>query len=224
MASRKRILCAVIGLICLSSSWIGAAEPSPTPSPSPSPVESASPAATLTQSVSELSAQRAAAERSKIYRTGVTYSRWLVQVAKDSGNAFLQRPVFDRVTWMRLLSCVAALVLLTLLASWFVWIVRRRAGEIQSKRYQSWLAVGASAIRKPVALFLLMCGGGFALMPIVTGIASRPTRVFWAGALTAILYAGWIIALLWLMFRAVRAVEKRMTLWAERTNSLLGRV
>src|SRR5437870_480910 len=146
MSSRKRILCALICLLCLSLGWMTAAEPSPTPSPSP--VESASPAATLTQSVSELSAQRAAAERSKIYRSGATYSRWLDQVAKNSGNAFLQRTVFDRVTWMRLLSCAAALALLAVIASWFVWIVRRRAGEIQSKRYQSWLAVSASALRK----------------------------------------------------------------------------
>src|SRR4029077_13324137 len=115
-------------------------------------------------------------------------------------------------------------VLLSLVAAGFVFIIRRRAGEIQSKRYQSWLALSASAIRKPVALFLLMCGGGFALMPIVTGIIGRPTRVFWAGALTAILYAGWIISLLWLLFRAIRAVEKRMHLWAERTSSLLGKV
>src|SRR6266403_2200760 len=224
MTSRKRILCAVICLLCLSSSWIAAAEPSSAPSPSPSPVESASPAATLTQSVSELSAQRAAAERSKIYRTGVTYSRWLDQVAKNSDNALLQRPVFDRVTWMRLLGCVAALALLASLASWFVWIVRRRAGEIQSDRPQSWLALSASAIRKPFALLLLACGGGFALMPIVTGIVSRPTRVFWAGTLTAVLYAGWIISSLWLIFRAIRAVEKRMYLRAERTESLLGKV
>src|SRR5213075_1852890 len=136
-ATRVFLIC----FACLST--IAAAEP--TASPSPSPAAAASPSGTLTQSVSELSAQRAAAERSKIYRTGVTYSRWLDQVAKDSGNAFLQRPVFDRVTWMRLLSCVAALVLLTLLASWFVWIVRRRAGEIQSDRPQSWLALSASA-------------------------------------------------------------------------------
>jgi len=54
-------------------------------------------------------------------------------------------------------------------------------------------------MRKPVALFLLMCGGGFALMPIVTGIVSRPTRVVWAGTLTAVLYAGWIISSLWLI-------------------------
>src|SRR6266850_4406631 len=155
-----RVLCALYGLVWLSSG-VMAAEPSASPSASPD----ASPAATATlaQSFSELSAQRAAAERSQIYRAGAAYSRWLDQVAKNSGNAFLQRPVFDRVTWVRLLSCAGALALLAVIASWFVWIIRRRAGEIQSKRYQSWLAVGASAIRKPVALFLLMCGGGFAL-------------------------------------------------------------
>jgi small-conductance mechanosensitive channel len=218
----RRILCALTGLVCISSIAI-AAEPGA--SPSPSPVESASPPlATIAQSVSELSAQRAAAERSKIYRAGATYSQWLDDVAKNSGSAFLQRTVFDRVTWMRLLSSVGALALLSMLAGWIVWIVRRRAGEIQSSQPQSWLALSASAIRKPFALLLLACGGGFALMPIVTGIVSRPTRVFWAGALTAILYAGWIIALLWLVFRAIRAVEKRMHLWAERTNSLLGKV
>src|SRR6266446_3558815 len=222
MSSRKTFfLYALIVCVCVSAF---AAEPSSTPSPSPSPAASESPVATIAQSVSELSAQRAAAERSKIYRAGADYGRWLDNLAKNSGSAFLQRPVFDRVTWMRLLASAGALALLALLAGWFVWIVRRRAGEIQSKRPQSWLALSASALRKPFALFLLMCGGGFALMPIVTGIVGRPTRLFWAGALTAILYAGWIMAVLWLIFRAIRAVEKRMNLWAERTNSLLGNV
>jgi small-conductance mechanosensitive channel len=51
-----------------------------------------------------------------------------------------------------------------------------------------------------------------------------PPEFFGPRALTAILYAGWIIALLWLVFRAIRAVEKRMRLWAERTGSLLGKI
>jgi small-conductance mechanosensitive channel len=191
---------------------------------SPSPTGSASPSATTPQSVTELSAQIVATERSKIYRAGAAYGRWLDQLAKDSGNAFLQRAIFGRVTWMRLLSCVIALALLFLLSAWFVWIVRRHAGEIQTKRYQSWLALGAAAIRKPFALFLLMGGGAFALMPIVTGIVSRPIRLFLASALTDIFYAGWIIALLWLVFRVIRALGKRMHLWAERTANLLAKV
>jgi small-conductance mechanosensitive channel len=219
MMTDIRIVCALVMFSC-----VGAIAAEPAPSPSLSPTASASPAATITQSVTELSAQRAAAERSKIYRTGAAYGRWLDQVAKDSGNAFLQRAVFDRVTWMRLLSCVGALALLSLLSTWFVWIVRRRAGEIESARYQSWLALSAAAIRKPVALFLWVCGGAFVLLPIAAGVISRPTRIFWARALTAILYAGWIIALLWLVFRAIRAVEKRMRLWAERSRGLLGKI
>src|SRR2546423_4417230 len=61
-------------------------------------------------------------------------------------------------------------------------------------------------------------------MPIATGIIGRPTRIFYVGLLTAILYAGWIIALLWLAFRAVLAVEKRMNQWADRTGSVVGKV
>jgi small-conductance mechanosensitive channel len=214
-----KISCLLIVFICQS-----ALAALPTPLPSPSAGASASPVATITQSVSELSAQRAATERSKIYRTGAAYGRWLDQVAKDSGNAFLQRVVFDRVTWMRLLSCTVALALLSLLSGWFVWIMRRRAGEIESTRYQSWLALSAAAIGKPVAFFIWMCGGAFVLLPIAAGIISRPTRVFWARTFTAILYAGWIIAVLWLVCRAIRAVEKRMRLWAERTRSLSGKI
>jgi small-conductance mechanosensitive channel len=210
-----KILCLLIIFLCQSA--LAAITP---PSPSPSPDASTSPAATITQSVTELSAQRAATERSKIYWTGAAYGRWLDQVAKDSGNTFLQRVVFDRVTGMRLLSCVVALALLSLLNCWFIWFVRRHAGEIESIRYQSWLALSAAAIRKPVALLLWMCGGAFVLLPIAAGIVDRPTRIFWARALTAILYAGWIVALLWLVFRAIRAIEKRMRLWAERTRSL----
>ena len=216
---QTKLLCALLGVLCQS-----AVAATPTPSASPSLTASASPDATITQSVTELSAQKAATERSKIYRTGAAYGRWLDQLAKESGNTFLQRPVFDRVTWMRLISCAVALAVLSLLTGWFVWIVRRRAGEIDSTRYQSWLALSAAAIRKPVALFLWTCGGAFALLPIATGIIDRPTRIFWARTLTAILYAGWIIALLWLVFRAIRAVEKRMRLWAERTRSLLGKI
>src|SRR4029450_3316019 len=110
-----RIYCAFVMFVC--ASVVGA---EPVVSPSSSPTVSSTPPAPITQSVTELSAQRAATDRSKIYRTGAAYGRWLDQVAKDSGNAFLQRTVFDRVTWMRLLSCAAALALLSVVTGWFV--------------------------------------------------------------------------------------------------------
>src|SRR5438045_7712042 len=154
-----RILSALIGFACVSAMG---AEPSATPPPSASPAASESPPAT--QSVSQL------LERSKVYRAGAAYSRWLDQIATHSGNAFLQRPVFDRVTWIRLLASVGALALLSIFAGWFVWFVRRHAGEIQSHRYQSALALTASAIRKPFALFLWMCVCAFAMLSSNYGV------------------------------------------------------
>jgi small-conductance mechanosensitive channel len=219
MMNATRVWCALIAISCVNAL---AAEPSATPSPSPSVAES--PAATIAQSVTDLSAQRAAAERSRIYRAGRDYSEWLDQLAKDSGSAFLQRKVFERVNWMRLLAAIGAVVLLSVVCGLFVSIVHRRAGEIQSGQQQSWLALTASALRKPLAFFLLMCGGGFALMPLAAGIIGRPTRIFWVGTLTTVLYAGWIIAVLWLAFRAVLAIEKQMRQWADRTGSLIGKV
>lgn len=219
MKASRTLLLSLLAFACLSAI---AAEPGATPSPSASPAES--PVATIAQSVTELSAQRAAMDRSKIYRAGRDYGLWLDEIAKDSGSAFLQRDVFERVTWMRLLAAIAALVLLSVICGLFVSIVHRRAGEIQSSKHQSALALTASAIRKPLAFFLAMCGGAFALMPIATGIIGRPTRIFYVGLLTTILYAGLIIAVLWLLFRAVLAVEKRMGQWANRTGSLIGKV
>jgi small-conductance mechanosensitive channel len=221
MTGTQYLCVLMIGFGCVTA--LGA-EPSATPSPSASPAASESPAPTLAESVAELTAQRAAAERSKIYRAGVDYSKWLDQVAKNSGSAFLQRPVFDRVTWMRLLASVGAIALLSMVAGTSLWIVRRRAGTIKSRKHQSTIALTASALSKPFALFLWMCGSAFALMPIATGIVGRATRLFYVGLLTAILYAGWIIALLWLAFRAIRAIEKRMHQWAERTRSIVGKV
>ena len=220
MMNATRLLFALVGFVCVSAI---ASEPNLTPSPPALPPASASPAATLAP-VSELSAQTATTERSRIYRAGAAYSKWLDQIADDSHSAFLQQRVFDRVTWMRLLASVGALALLSIFAGSFLWIVWRRAGEIQSKRDQSALALTASAIRKPLALFVLMCGGAFALMPIVTGIIGLPSRIFWVDILTAILYAGPIVAVLWLVFRAIRAIEKRMRIWAKRTGSVIDKV
>src|SRR5947199_5573478 len=115
-----KISCLLIVLLCQS-----AVAAIPTPLPSPSVTASVSPAATIAQSVTELSAQRAAAERSKIYRAGANYGRWLDQVAQDSSSAFLRRPVYDRITWMRLLASAGAVVLLGLISWWFVRLVRR---------------------------------------------------------------------------------------------------
>jgi small-conductance mechanosensitive channel len=226
MTARRILLLSCVCMICMSA--IAAAPPAATPSPSPS--VSATPAATeslpttVAGSLSEISAQRAAAERTKIYRTGRDYSVWLDQVAKDSGSEFLQQRVFDRVTWMRLIASVGAFALLSILAGALVWVVGRHTGEIESSHYQSALLLTVSAIRKPVALFLWVCGGAFALMPIATGIIALSTRIFLVDVLITVHYAGRVIAVLWLVFRAIRAVEKRMRQWAERTGSLIGKV
>src|ERR1700693_5431206 len=100
---KRTTCCALVALAGLSATII-AAEPSASPAPSAAPSPAESPTPTIAQSVTELSAQRAAAERSKIYRAGASYSQWLDQFAKDSGSAFLQRPAFGSGAWVRFIS------------------------------------------------------------------------------------------------------------------------
>jgi small-conductance mechanosensitive channel len=159
-----------------------------------------------------------------MYQAGLAYSHWVNGLAEKSGSQFLQRRVFDRVTWMSVLTCLGSLLVLALLTGSLLRFVRRRAGAIESNEHQSWLALAASAVRKPLALIIWVTGGFLAFMPIVAGISSRAERLFLANILTALLYAARVIVVLWLIFQAIRALEKRMRFWAQRSGSVLNNV
>ncbi len=173
------------------------------------------------KNVAELSAQRADVERAKIYRAGVSYTHWLDDLAAHSAQPFLMRPVFDRVTGIRLSASIAALILVAAIAGLFLWIIQKRAGRIESSEHQGWLALTAAAMCKPLALLACIFGGFFALMPVIVGIGNPSVRVFLAEALSTIIYAGRVVAVLWLIFQFIRAVEKRMRHWAQRTGKVL---
>lgn len=208
MTRLRRILCLTIACFLLSGPLASAA-PSPAPTAAP---------------VADLSAQRAESERGKIYQAGLAYSRWLDGLAVQSGRPLLQERVFDRVTWMRLFACIGSLAFIAALTVWFLWFVRRRAGTIESEERQSWFALAAAVARKPLALLVWVIGGFLAFMPIVSGISLHSRRLAFTNGLTAILYAGRVIAVLWLLFQVVRALEKKMRHWAQTTGSVLNNV
>lgn len=187
------------------------------------PAQEASPSPTR-EKVTELSAEHAEVERERIYQAGVAYTRWLDGLAEKSGRDFLSEPVFDRVTKLRLLASGITLLVAGAFAGWILWIIRRRAGRIESAEHQSWLALSFAAVRKPLALLACLVGAFFALMPIVLGIEDRATRLFLAQALSTIIYGGRVVAILWLIFQGIRAVEKRMRRWALTSGHVLNRV
>lgn len=189
----------------------------------PAAPATASPTPAVT-SVAELSAQRADVERAKIYRAGLTYTQWLDDLAARSGQPFLSRQIFDRVTWMRLITSLGALALVVAVTGVFLWIIQKHAGRIESSEHQSWLALLAAAVRKPLALLGYLFGGFFALMPVIIGIGDHSLRVFLAETLSTIVYAGRVIAFLWLIFQLIRGVEKRMRHWAQQTGKVLNMV
>jgi small-conductance mechanosensitive channel len=214
---RGRVALGLTIAICCASIVFAAAAPTPTATPAATSAPTAAP-------VPDFSAESAAAERNWMFQTGVAYSHWLDAEAKKSGSAFLQRPAFDRVTWMHLCAGAGALLLLGLLTGFSLRFVRRRAGTIDSEHHQSNLALTAAAVRKPLALLIWIIGGVLALVPIVSGISARPRRVFFADILTGVLYAGQVVSVLWLIFQTIRAVEKRMRRWAQKGGSVANNV
>ncbi|MEO6870998.1 MAG: hypothetical protein ABI233_02125 [Chthoniobacterales bacterium] len=165
-----------------------------TPTPTPTPPES-----------SAAAAEHAASERSKMFEAGLAYSKWIDGLAQNTGSQFWQRRVVDHDTWARLFACLVALVLLAGITGSLTVVVRRTAGAIGSDEQQSWFALAASALRKPLALIIWVIGGFLAFMPLVAGISSHPRRILFANLLTAILYAGRVIAVFWLIFQVIRA-------------------
>ncbi|HEY5037308.1 MAG TPA: hypothetical protein VII74_09280, partial [Chthoniobacterales bacterium] len=212
--TRGKLFCLTMAGWCALAPLAAAA-----PTATPAPTATATPTP-----VADLTAQHALAERTKMYRAGAAYSRWLDGLAQESGNQFLQERAVDRITWMRLFACLVSLAIIAAFTSIFLWFVRRKAGAIESNQRQSWFALAAAAIRKPLALIVWVLGGFLAFMPIVAGISVRSERIVFAEVLTALLYAGRVIAVLWLIFQGVRAVEKRMRLWAQSTGSVLNNV
>src|SRR5438552_1998408 len=83
----RRILCALICMVCLGSSWIAAAEPSA----SPSPVESASPAATIEKSIAVGIAPRACADGNSLRR--MDHRCDLAYFPHDPGSRKTDEPV-----------------------------------------------------------------------------------------------------------------------------------
>ncbi len=61
-------------------------------------------------------------------------------------------------------------------------------------------------------------------MPIVLGLEDRALRDFLAQALATIVYGGRVIAVLWLIFQGIRAVEKRLRRRAEASGKTLNLV
>jgi small-conductance mechanosensitive channel len=171
-----------------------------------------------------LSAQRVAAERSKIYQVGVNYSEWLDQVAKDSSSAFLQRRAFDRVTWMRLIASIAGLVLLSILASLFIWIVGREAGEIKSRNINPpwrWLLLRCA---NPSPFFSACAAARFRLCRLPPALSVGPPAFSTSACLLqSFLRAGSSRCSGWLSARFVR-LKNGWHQWAEQSGSLVGKV
>lgn len=132
-------------------------------------------------------------------------------------GARMNTHVLGALTWADVaLSC--AVVVLIVIANAIAAIVirrKRKSATPAAKLRHHTLGV----LRGPLYLLIWICGGYFALAPLV---ASSPlgTRIV-LGLLRALLNLGMFAAAFWFCFRFTRVLEARLTTWAAQTSGRL---
>ncbi len=182
----------------------------------------ASPSPTA-ENVTALSAERANVERAKIDRAGVAYTGWLDGVAERVDRRCCHAGLRSRdLDAPALVARHAAGV--GNAGRLILWIIRKRAGRIESAEEQSWLALSFAAVRKPLALLACIVGAFLPSCRWCWGCRIARRGMFLTQSLSTIIYGGRVIAVLWLIFQAIRAVEKRLRRWAQESGSVFNMV
>jgi small-conductance mechanosensitive channel len=122
---------------------------------------------------------------------------------------------------------IASLLLLTLVAIFslfFVRFIRKRAGRIKTGRELSWPAMLISAARKPIALLLWIYGVYFALGILFAALEKDSALAPYGKYLLELTYVGLTVATYWLIFRVIRGTERKMQIWADRSEGILDNV
>lgn len=100
-------------------------------------------------------------------------------------------------------------------------VIRRRAGRLSSDEKQGAFALFLTALRKPLALFLWIYGLYLALVVLASGEWMPKEYADWIRRSEPVVHAGGIISFFWLLFRLIRALQKRLNQWAETTSNIL---
>jgi small-conductance mechanosensitive channel len=118
-------------------------------------------------------------------------------------------------------AAVIVVILAALGSGLLLSLIRRRAGRLSSDESQGPLALVLSAVRKPAALAIWSYAmlGALHLAGQSSWLGDEPKR--WAAAFLPVANAGGVIAFFWLLFRLIRALEKRLRQWAEATGNIL---
>ena len=140
------------------------------------------------------------------------------------GPEWMGEPGFLGVSLARYAASFILMAAVAIVTGLLVRAIRLYAGRINERKDQTWPRMLLSAVRKPLALTIWIYGLFFALGILVdametgAGLAGYP-RFF--GGLT---YGGLTIAIVWLIFRVIRGTERKLRIWADRSEGVLDNV
>ncbi len=134
------------------------------------------------------------------------------EIARSSGVEGFSSPWLLGISGARYLASLILLMLVCVFTISVVSLIRKNAGRIATgdMNKKSWPKILLTAARKPLALVIWIYGTYFALGILFDAMDPTVAIAFLGEKLTSLTYVGVIIALFWLAFRIIAAVQKMM--------------
>lgn len=132
-------------------------------------------------------------------------------------GAHMNTHVLGAITWADVAMSCAVVVLIMIANATAAIVIRRKrkatepAGKLQHHTL--------GALRGPLYLLIWICGGYFALAPLVASSPLGTGMIF--GLLRTLLNLGIFAVAFWFCFRFTRVLEARMSAWAAHTSGRL---
>jgi small-conductance mechanosensitive channel len=127
--------------------------------------------------------------------------------------------VLGAITWADVTLSGAVVVLILTAHATAATIIRRKRGSTESTAKLRHHTLGA--LRGPLYLLIWICGGYFALAPLVASLPPPWGGATILGALRTLLNIGMFAVAFWFCFRFTRVLETRLSAWAAHTSNRL---
>jgi small-conductance mechanosensitive channel len=223
------ILAAIAFTVLFLGNIAGASEPATVHNATAATVSEPAPAAVEVPSAAvphEIARNQREAFKSEISATSRRLGSWIDATAEDSGRAWLVKRDPRGISAARYLASIILLALVALFALTMTRLIRHKAGEIRGDDIasKSWPKLVLTAARKPLSLALILYGTYFALNILLAAVTDTGTAARLPLLLSWITYIGVSIAVLWLAFRIIDAIQRKMQAWADKSSSIFQKI
>ena len=137
-------------------------------------------------------------------------------IGARTGAGALAEPWLMGISGARFIGSIAILIAVGIISVLVARLIHQSAGSIRSNEGKTWPKVVLAASRKPLAFLFWIYGVYFAFAILFDSMNPSVSIAYLGEHLTTSTFVGLTVAIFWLIFRLIRAGQKKMERWAER--------